>query len=236
MLSLFSELLGWSYFLAWSFSFYPQVILNYKRKQVDGLSHEFVYLNVFGFLCYTIYNYSFYFDTTIQQQYYDRFGSYNQVQLNDLFFSVHAFVLSFISLVQLFIYPRAKQSQFLRLTVGFIGLATLIGLILVYRSIIGQFLMLDVMYYLSGVKMFITLVKYVPQVILNISRQSTVGWSIENILLDLTGGLLSLLQSVLDASNSGDWSGITGNPIKSGLGFVSMLFDVVFILQHYLFY
>ncbi|KAG2237208.1 hypothetical protein INT48_006612 [Thamnidium elegans] len=27
-----SSLIGWCYFLAWSFSFYPQVILNWKRK------------------------------------------------------------------------------------------------------------------------------------------------------------------------------------------------------------
>ena len=33
-----------------------------------------------------------------------------------------------------------------------------------------------------------------------------------------------------------DFSGITGNPAKFGLGFVSIIFDVVFMLQHYCLY
>lgn len=36
------------------------------------------------------------------------------------------------------------------------------------------------------------------------------GWSITNILLDFTGGLLSLLQNLLDAVNLRDWSVVTG--------------------------
>jgi cystinosin len=40
-------------------------------------------------------------------------------------------------------------------------------------------------------KCAITFVKYVPQVFLNYKRKSTVGWSLANVLLDLTGGLLS---------------------------------------------
>ena len=42
-------------------------------------------------------------------------------------------------------------------------------------------------------KAAITFVKYCPQVYLNWKRKSTVGWSTENVLLDLTGGSLSLL-------------------------------------------
>lgn len=33
-----------------------------------------------------------------------------------------------------------------------------------------------------------------------------------------------------------DFSAITGNPIKFGLGFVSVSFDLVFMVQHYLLY
>lgn len=32
-LNQFINLLGWAYFLAWSISFYPQIILNYQRKR-----------------------------------------------------------------------------------------------------------------------------------------------------------------------------------------------------------
>jgi cystinosin len=53
------------------------------------------------------------------------------------------------------------------------------------------------------------------------------------VLLDFTGGLLSLAQLLMDCGVKGDWSGIEGDPVKFGLGLVSMVFDVVFMLQHY---
>jgi cystinosin len=89
---------------------------------------------------------------------------------------------------------------------------------------------------LGYVKLICTVVKYMPQVWLNYQRQSTVGWSILQIMFDITGGVLSLAQLILDASFQGDWSGITGNPLKLGLGNISIAFDVVFIVQHFLLY
>jgi cystinosin len=85
-------------------------------------------------------------------------------------------------------------------------------------------------------KLAITVVKYTPQAWANYKRKSTVGWSIEQILLDLTGGVLSMAQLVLDSSLQADWSGITGNPVKFGLGNVSIIFDMIFIIQHYWLY
>ena len=76
--------------------------------------------------------------------------------------------------------------------------------------------------------------KYTPQALLNYRRQCTVGWSIDNILLDFTGGLLSLGQSLLDNGVKGQWAQIMGgNPAKFCLGFASMIFDIVFMVQHY---
>ena len=71
---------------------------------------------------------------------------------------------------------------------------------------------------------------------MNYKRKSTVGWSIINILLDFTGGSLSLLQMFLLAYNFNDWSSIFGSPTKFGLGFFSIIFDIVFIIQHYVLY
>jgi hypothetical protein len=56
------------------------------------------------------------------------------------------------------------------------------------------------------------------------------------VLLDFTGGALSVLQLVLDCANTSDWGGITGTPVKFALGFVSMAFDTLFVLQHYILY
>jgi cystinosin len=56
-----------------------------------------------------------------------------------------------------------------------------------------------------------TLIKYTPQALLNAQRCSTEGWSINNVLLDLAGGLLSFSQVGLNAFARGDLSVITGN-------------------------
>lgn len=75
-----------------------------------------------------------------------------------------------------------------------------------------------------------------PQVITNYRNQSTTGWSIVQILLDFVGGILSITQLCIDSYLQGDWSGITGNPVKLGLGNVSVFFDIIFIIQHYWLY
>jgi len=75
------------------------------------------------------------------------------------------------------------------------------------------------------------------QVLLNYRRKSTKGWQIWNILLDFSGGTLSIVQLIGDSiaearvqelSNSSWTTGIVGNPAKFGLGLVSIFFDVSF--------
>lgn len=38
---------------------------------------------------------------------------------------------------------------------------------------------------------------------MNYKRKSTVGWSIGNVVLDFTGGILSMLQMIVNADNYG---------------------------------
>ena len=54
--------------------------------------------------------------------------------------------------------------------------------------------------------------------------------------MDMLGGVLSIAQLVIDSSLQQDWSGLTGNPVKFGLGNVSILFDIIFVTQHYVLY
>ncbi|RLN54123.1 hypothetical protein BBJ29_009430 [Phytophthora kernoviae] len=95
---------------------------------------------------------------------------------------------------------------------------------------------LNFLYLLSYVKLMTTLVKCLPQIALNYQRKSTVGWTIWNVLLDIAGGMLSIGQQVLDSAATHDWTAMTGDPVKFSLGFVSIIVDVVFILQHYVLY
>lgn len=56
------------------------------------------------------------------------------------------------------------------------------------------------------------------------------------MLLDFAGGWLSLAQLCIDSALENDWSGVTGNPVKFGLGNITIVFDIIFMLQHYVFY
>nr|KAJ3421062.1 hypothetical protein HK105_004610 [Polyrhizophydium stewartii] len=240
--------LAQTYFVAWSLSFYPQAILNWQRKSVRGLSLDFVYLNVLGFLCYTFYNAYFYASPLARKQYRERWGSDNVVQLNDLGFAVHALCISLVTLIQTIIYadPPAtpadsawiglRRPQLSGWASAYIG-ASLFGAALLFAEMyLGPLQLIDLLYFLSLVKMGVTLIKYAPQAVLNARLRSTVGWSIGNVLLDFTGGVLSIAQLLLDSAASGDWTGVTGNPVKFGLGLVSVLFDIVFLVQHYMLY
>ena len=61
---------GWIYFFLWSFSFYPQIFLNFKSQSVVGLNLDFVLLNVIGFGLYSCYNLGLFFSEDIQEQYF----------------------------------------------------------------------------------------------------------------------------------------------------------------------
>jgi len=140
------------------------------------------------------------------------------------------------TLTQTFWYPRGlnqRLSTYNRYLLTALFAAVSMNLFVV---ITGKSLLIDLLYHLSVFKLYVTIAKYIPQAWLNYNRKSTVGWSIVNVLLDFTGGTLSLTQLFLDASVSNDWSSITGNPAKFGLSILSIVFDLLFLTQHYILY
>jgi len=235
-LYVFNEVIGWCYFIAWTVSFYPQIWLNFKRKTVEGLNFDFVLLNTIGFACYSAYNLALFFSKNIFAQYEARHhDGVNPVLPNDIFFSLHAFLASALTGLQIIIYDKNDQkvSKFGWLFAGSCVLAATLGCI---APAVGGMLWLDYLIILSSVKLAITIVKYIPQALMNYRRKSTEGWSIGNVLLDLTGGSLSMLQMMLQGVNNSDFSNIFGDPTKFGLGLFSIIFDVLFIVQHYVLY
>ncbi|CAG8787723.1 11242_t:CDS:2, partial [Dentiscutata erythropus] len=184
-----------------------------------------------------VFNIAFLTSEEIRKEYRERNdGKDNLVQPNDVFFSVHAFILSLITLTQTFYYKRGADQNVSPITRTLI-VCSIIGIVPVLIGIsIGTYQWIDLLYYLSYIKLAISLIKYLPQVYLNFRRKSTVGWSIYNILLDFTGGTLSTFQLFLDAYLTDNWSGISGDLVKLGLGFQSIAFDLVFMTQHYILY
>lgn len=82
-------------------------------------------------------------------------------------------------------------------------------------------------------KLSISFLKYLPQFYWNYQRKSTKGWSIANIILDLTGGLLSFAQMALEAIFGQD---VKINVVKLVLGIMVVFYDIGFIVQHYCIY
>ena len=105
-----SSIIGWAYFSCWSLSFWPQTVLNWSRKSVEGLSFDFVILNLVGFSCYAAFNCAFYWAPEVKAEYAESHdGDHNTVKANDVFFALHAVVLTSVQLVQIKIYERGNQ-------------------------------------------------------------------------------------------------------------------------------
>lgn len=151
--------------VSWSISFYPQIWLNIKRKSVVGLNFDFIALNVTGFFFYSVFNIAMYFVKSVQDEYFSQNPfSLIPVELNDVVFAVHAFVISMITLIQcFFIYERENQT----ISRPSIGLLAALWLIAIVASFVVAFHGLDVLVYLnllSYIKLFISFIKYIPQV------------------------------------------------------------------------
>ncbi|XP_073976821.1 lysosomal cystine transporter cystinosin isoform X3 [Rhodnius prolixus] len=236
VLTTVSVVVGWIYFVAWSISFYPQIYENYRRKSVIGLNIDFVGLNLIGFVLYSVFNCGLYWIPSVEAEYFEKNPKgLNPVQLNDIVFSVHAACVTLFTLSQFLIYERGGQTLSLvaRILMVVFAVIIIVSFILPFVKVMGW---LNFLYICSYIKLAITLIKYIPQAVMNYKRKSTIGWSIGNVLLDFTGGMLSMLQMIINADNYNDWASIFGDPTKFGLGLFSVLFDIFFMTQHYILY
>ncbi|XP_051894075.1 cystinosin-like isoform X2 [Pristis pectinata] len=234
--NILSQVIGWIYFLAWSISFYPQVIENWRRKSVVGLNFDFLALNLTGHIAYGMFNVGLFWIPDIKIQFVKcNPGGINPVGASDVFFSLHAVLLTVITICQCFLYERGEQKVSKVATV-LLAAIWLFALITLFVTIADKITWLQYLYYFSYIKLVITLIKYIPQACMNYRRKSTVGWSIGNVLLDFTGGSFSIMQMFLQSYNNDEWLLIFGDPTKFGLGVFSILFDILFIVQHYCLY
>ena len=203
-----SALIGWTYFSCWSVSFWPQIFLNAQRKSVEGLSFDFLALNLLGFACYATYNLGYAYNPSIRAAYQlAHGGSLPAVQANDVFFAIHAVAATLVTVVQCFVYPRGTQrvSYACIAILAVLIIAIAVVALLTALRVTPSFSWLEYLLFLSYVKLAISLMKYTPQVVLNCRRRSTAGWTIHNVLLDFSGGSLSLAQLIMDCYVSGDW-------------------------------
>lgn len=188
-----SNILGWTYFSAWTVSFYPQLLLNYRQQTTKGLSLDFELLNLLGFMFYSAFALAFHTIPSIQQAYRDRHdGHESKVTIQDVVFSGHAVLITAVTIAQMFYYDgfNATRRRLSRpISLVLLGLLATTSVALTVAGARGAKPpdWLDFLYILSYMKLFITITKGLPQAYLNFKRKSTSGWSIHNILCDFTG-------------------------------------------------
>ena len=225
------SLLGLAYFLAWSLSFYPQVLLNYRRKRTDGFSPDFAYLNPLGFLALSIWNGGMMFSSVAREQYAARHeGHEPQIAGADLAFSVHALAVSMVMFGQVFWYRRrtieglsagaetkstpidgtatrvddetdpllagSRDTTHVqdpvvpsipgRFALGGTLLAAAVSTGLLWA---GKIEWLDWLYLISAIKLFVSSVKWIPQIMLNWRLRRVEGMAIHGITMVRLGSL-----------------------------------------------
>jgi cystinosin len=82
-------------------------------------------------------------------------------------------------------------------------------------------------------KMCCSLLKHPPQIYYNFKRKSTKGWSIQAMVMDFLGGLFSLIALLLELYVNPK---LHINKTKLFLSVISMIYDVTYIIQHYVLY
>lgn len=202
-----------------------------------GLNLDSTAWNLVGNVSYLAYNAPMYFSAAVLALYQaEHPASPNPVTLSDLFFALHATALTAYTLSQAFMLDRGSQ---------FISRPTIFGIIALALAFLAAGCLasddghtISTLRYLeafSTVKLVCTFLRYTPQVVFNWRRQSTEGFAVETQLLDIVGGVVSVLQMYLQAYNSDNF-GVFGNFAKFGLALVSIGFDLTLLFQHYVLY
>ncbi|XP_050382791.1 cystinosin homolog [Argentina anserina] len=230
------RVLGWLTVTFWSVGFYPQVILNFLRKSVVGLSMDFVVLNLTKHSSYLIYNATLYFSSAVQKQYFEKygFGEMIPVAANDVAFSAHAVFVTAVILFQITIYERGNQ-KVSKIAVGIVVAVWLFAAVCFFVALpTHSWLWLISIF--NSIQVFMTVIKYTPQAYMNFIRKSTDGLSIFFVLLDFLGGVGSYAQMAVQSIDQDSWVNFYGNIGKTLLSLICVSFDLLFICQHFVVY
>lgn len=117
---------------SWSLSFYPQPILNWRRRATTGTTIDFPVINILGFVFYLISTTLLFTSSTIRAQYAARHPDSPEptARGNDVAFAAHAVLLSVITTSmfwgRLWGFKQKKGQRPSRAVIG-IGLGCLAG-------------------------------------------------------------------------------------------------------------
>ncbi|OMJ24056.1 Cystinosin [Smittium culicis] len=188
-------------------------------------------MSALGFFFYSLYNVGFYFFDSIKVQYSQENNHPVLIMINDVFFALHSLFTSLVVIYQCTFYTRTSDQK-LSASAGLLISSSIFLVVIaflftpLYKALIIS----------SYFKLLLTITKYIPQAYSNYKRKSTDGWSVHNVLLDITGGVFSISQLAIDSHLAGNIFLMFDNPGKMFLSLISIFFDLVFIIQHYILY
>lgn len=134
---------------------------------MTGLNFDFLALNLVGFALYSAYNLNMFFNPGIRAAYLERYPrGLIPVLANDVIFSVHAVFATLVTIGQCCRYDRGLQQVSLKAITFIIAIVGAVVL-LAGLSVGSMINWLDFLTYCSYFKLLITLIKYVPQVIIS---------------------------------------------------------------------
>ena len=139
-----------------------------------------------------------------------------------------ALLINFLLLGQILYYGGSKPSKTtiqISMTVLLFSILYMMGIYLQISPTHVTFL--NFLYLMATIKLVLSIMTYLPQLYLNYTRRSCVGFNLWNPILDCSGGVLSLLQLVLDSVDMDNVrDGILGNWAKLVLALLTLCFDV----------
>jgi cystinosin len=158
--------------------------------------------------------------------------------LGDMIFIYHTVFVIIIQLIQCIIYDvllpliqkgKNKLSPKTVIIISSVTLVIVLETILTVCDVVQWYTYWNPLTVVGYGKLVMTFVKCTPEVYWNYQRKSTKGWSILGIFLDLIGGTFSFASGEISVEN-----GL--NLIKVILGFISVIYDLIFCFQHYVLY
>lgn len=246
------RILGLVYVSVWSVSMYPPLLLNWRRKSARALSLDFAVLNAAGYT---------YLLVSMVLQYCSGDAGAGAgapvpgrplISAFDMWYCGHGFALNLVLLSQLLCgrrlwgfdkeHTRALRMQkvYLRVLLGSVALFTVLSVQFGRETLRSGWdnewdsgAALQYCNRLYALKISMSLVKYVPQVLHNRARRSVEGFSIQGVALDVTGGVASLLQLFLQLARQHGVSleVFVANFGKIGIAVVTLVFNCVFVGQ-----
>lgn len=241
-----SHVIGWVYVVGWGVANYPTVISNAQLKSVQGISIDYMYFNMMGFILYTLYTGMMWGSAVVKQEFFEENGEWPLIRLNDLVFGLHNLFTNSLILSQAYCWGFKKNdnqrlSSTAKTILGLVSLYVLGGGYYIYHTqgfvpVANCFNWMHLFTSLGLVKIGMSVCKNIPQILYNYNRKSTHGWPILMIWLDFTGAFLSFVQLLLDAWQVNDLYAIFDNKPKLFLAIQVFIADFIFFFQHYYLY